>query len=606
MAITDDFSVTVGKDIRYTGAAHTITGAGYYTVIELHRWLQDIADDAEPATANDLVDITSETPSERSTDNIIKLINGYNIDQIVAEHLYDGSIIQGDAGVDQQIWDGLVVIAAADMDLQIMQDGVQYIDGSSDDFWNSIMFNDGGINPNGYKGLNFDTANGISHRFMVKVHDYVVDGGDIDGRRIIGMTRVDYSTKEAGDTYGKTFSEFKVNGTARGNNVLALTYADDLNDAESAAGFSTIDNTEGYRGIDVDANGADEYYYSEWDRDTYTINKFFQRIKYVTRGDAANVSTLYGVDAKIFRGITHEITVTSSANGGTWVEPESLSWTGGTGQLLAVDDTDDTASTKIWIMLLTGVVPSSGLISGATGEATVSGNTERTVSTPICGVSTGSALIGAYGFGLEALDLGPADTVFDLDGAPHNAPNNVTFTVGGAVTDEDRILVGPDGGGTTLGSTQFDTDGALAGGVSVTVEVGTGGLNETPGTGTQSESDTPNSGTIRIADDNDVYQRVIYTGYTVGAGTMTFTGCSDVPTTSGVTSVFISYIDALKTASTDTYTYTATYGGSARALFIRVRDGGTAGDAEGIKTYETSASLGDSSTSITVNRTPDA
>lgn len=591
MAIADDFSVALNGDIRYVGNAHGVAGAGYYTVIQLHRWLQDIADDAEPATANDLVDITSDTPSERSTDNIIKLINGYNIDQTASEHLYDGSIIQGDVGVDQEIWDGFVVIAGEGMDLQIMQDGAQY----ANDFWNSI--------PNGEteKGLNRDVANGISHRFMFKVHDYVVDGGDIDGRRVIGMTRVDFSTKPGSSSYGKTFSEFKVNGTSNGNNVMALTYADDLNDNADASGFSTISNTEGYRAIDVNDDSTDEYYYSEWNRDTYSINQLYQRLKYLSRGDSGNAGTLYGLDAKIFRGISHEVQGTQAS--GTFAAPESATFTGGTCQILAADD--NSSATKIWVQVLTGVIPTSGTITAAGGATfTVSGNTERTVSAPFCGTSTGSALIGAYGFGVEALDLGPNDIVFDLDNAPYSAPNNVTFTVGGPVNGEDRILVGPESGGVLdLGQFVVPTGGYSAGATSVTVETG----NEAPGTGSQSATDTPGSGTIRIEDNNGVYQRVTYTGYTVAASSMTFTGCVGVPDANAANDVFISYIDSLYNGTATTNSYTATHfsSGSGRALFIRVRDGGTAGDNEGIKTYETTATLGASSVSITINRITD-
>ncbi len=93
MAIADDFSVDSSKNIRYIGAGHGAVGAGYYTVLELHRWLEDLADDAS-AIGDDLVDITDDTPSDKSTDNIIKLFAPYNIDDTAAEHLYDGSIIQ--------------------------------------------------------------------------------------------------------------------------------------------------------------------------------------------------------------------------------------------------------------------------------------------------------------------------------------------------------------------------------------------------------------------------------------------------------------------------------------------------------------------------------
>ena len=82
MAIQDDFTVSATGDIRYVGAAHGAAGAGYYTVIQFHRWLQDLADNASAAVSSasslDYLDITDSTPSERSTDNIITLLNNFN------------------------------------------------------------------------------------------------------------------------------------------------------------------------------------------------------------------------------------------------------------------------------------------------------------------------------------------------------------------------------------------------------------------------------------------------------------------------------------------------------------------------------------------------
>ena len=96
MAIADDFSIAINGDIRYTGTTSN------YTVIALHRWLGDLMDDAA-ASGNDLLDITDATASERSTDNIITLKSPFNIDDVAAQHLYDGSIIQATGAT---IYDG--------------------------------------------------------------------------------------------------------------------------------------------------------------------------------------------------------------------------------------------------------------------------------------------------------------------------------------------------------------------------------------------------------------------------------------------------------------------------------------------------------------------
>src|SRR3990167_7258751 len=87
MAIADDFSVAVNGNIRYTG-----TGSNY-TVLEFHRYLGALMDDAQ-AAGDDLADITTNTIDERSTDQILTLNSPFNIDDTAAQHLYDGSITQ--------------------------------------------------------------------------------------------------------------------------------------------------------------------------------------------------------------------------------------------------------------------------------------------------------------------------------------------------------------------------------------------------------------------------------------------------------------------------------------------------------------------------------
>lgn len=577
MAIADDFSVSATGDIRYTGAAHGASGAGYYTVIAFHRWLGDLMDQAQ-ASGNDILDITDATASERSTDNIITLINSYNIDDTASEHLYDGSIIQA-AGAT--IYDGVLVYATPGMDLQIAQNAGIIVN----DFWNTIPF--GGS----LKGLNADAGNGISHRFMLKVRS---TGTDIDGRRIIGQTR------ESGFTY----SEFRINGTSRGNNVMALTYADDLNDetpAGTVATWTTITNlTQGYNAIDVNNDTTPEYYYSKWNKDTYTINQFYERMKWLTRRGSAE--TLYGLTGEMFRGITHEVSLTTPRTG-TFAQFELVTWgtgaTAGTGQMLAIDST--TAGTKMWIQLLTGVAPSASVtITGAsTATATNTGTpTERPISFPFCGASTGSALIGSYGLSLEATDLAATDKVFDLTNTQRNPPNYVTFVVSGIVSTEDRVLVGPASGG-VLQSGQFLLNTTITGGATSIIAKAGG---ETPGTGTASATDTPSAGTIRVKGDDGIYHRVTYTGITVAASTMTFTGCTGAPAATANNDIFISYVDALYNGTTATDRYTCVYSGTPRSLFVRVRDGG----ASPIKTFETPATLGSSGGSASAIRTTDA
>ncbi len=557
------------KVIAYIGDDHDGVSPSYATVIEFHRWLQSLADDAI-ASGDDELDITNVDPSRRSTDNIITLINDYSIGDTEAEHLYDGSVIYDDG---DEIYDGIVNFGNSDVQIQIIQDGAVI----ADDWWNY----DGG-------GLNADSAAGISHRFMIKTK---TAGADIDGRRLIGTCR----------RYGYTYSEFTINGTSRGNNVLALTDATDLNNqtiSGTVAGWTGITNTEGYASIDVNNDGTNEHYYAEWDKSSYTINQFYERMKYLIRDGSSE--TLYGLNGELFRGITHQIEI--SGPSGTFQEPEALSWgsgsTAGTGQLLAIDST--TAGTKMWIQLLTGVVPNANTITGGSSSATATAGTitERTVSKPFCGISTGSAIIGAYGFGIEVADLTSSDKVTDLDNNVITPPNYVTNTVAGLVSGEDRVLVGPwDGSSTdTNGDPAIDKD-QLSLATSLTADNITSVIVDEA-----IPSDTPSSGFIRVTDDDGFERRLHYSSWDTSTFTIDTTdGNEDFATVNATNGndIYIAYIDELATGSTADFTSVQS---GTRQLVVIVRDGG----GTPIKQFISSWSQTSSASTITAIRTTDA
>jgi hypothetical protein len=569
--VAADWTVDRGTgNIRYIGGDHSASPS-YATVIEFHRWLQGLADDAVAAAGSgDELDITNTDPSRRSTDNIITLINDYNITAVEAEHLYDGSIIQ-DGG--DEVWDGIVNFGNAAVQIQLIQDGAVL----ADDWWNY-----------GGAGLNASAAAGISHRFMIKVK---TAGNDIDGRRLIGTCR----------RFGFTYSEFGINGTSRGNNVLALSDSSDLNNTTIAAtvsGWTTIANTEGYVSLDVDNNSTLEYYYSEWDKATYTINQFYERMKWLTRDGSA--STLYGLNGELFRGITHQVAITQLA--GTFVQPESLSWgtgaTAGTGQLLAINST--TAGTFLYMQLLTGVIPNANTITGNGGATATAGTvTERSISKPFCGASTGSAIIGAYGMGIQISDLTSSDKVTNLANVVITPPNYVTNTVGGLVANEDRVLVAPwDGssvdvnGDPAIDKDQLSLDTTLSTNNIVAVVV----VEAIP-------SDTPASGYIRVTDDDGFERRLHYSSWTVSTFTIDTTDGNEdfasVNATAG-NDVYIAYIDQLITVST-TLTFNSVQTGT-RNLVVIVRDGG----GSPIKQFISSWSQTSSPQTITAIRTTDA
>lgn len=624
MAIEDDFSVAVNGDIRYTG------GAANYTVLELHRFLQDLADNAS-SSGDDLLDITDSNPSARSTDNIVTLNSPYNIDDTAAQHLYDGSITQ-DGG--DTVYSGLVVLGSVESgtNLQIVQDNALLTN-----YWAT--------------GINADAANNILLRIIAKTR---ANGVDIDGKRLRVQAR------ELGDRY----AEFSVT-MGLGNSVAAISTSTDLNNQTAAgtiATWSTISNTEGLNLIDVTGDGSDEEYYSQWNIGTQSINDVYERSKWIQRRGTSE--TIHGINGELFRGITHSFAYDGEAGaapatndvyawglkldydaevGGPFTVGEALTIGSAKGRLLALDDNgatgsmvvsielgtpanndaitggsssatasvngapvgqasgggtalilavdDDGATGNLYVQLLKGTAPADDAIlyenNNVANTATVNGApTQRTVSPEFIGSSTGSNIIGAYGIGFEAADVGASDTFFDLSNTQRVPPNNVSFSVGGLVTGEDSVLVGPEDGAGGLDVDQLSLNTTLNDAAVTSVVVTTA-----------IPSDTPSTGTIRVQDDNGNYIRCAYTSYSGSTFVINATDFSTVNATAG-NNVFISYID--KVAAANSESFTSVYS-SDRTLFVRVRDGGVTP----IIPFETTGTLGSAGGNVTAIRQAD-
>lgn len=594
--------------------------------------------------------------------------------------------------------------------------------------------------------LNADAGNNILMRCMIRTR---TGGSNIDGQRLRIQAR------ELGDTY----AEFSVT-MGLGNATAAIFTNNDLNNATAAAtiaGWSTISNTEGYQGIDIQNGNGTRYYYSQWDYGSQTVNDLYERAKWIQRNASTkftlnttisagayteivlteNIPTdfpatngrirleldngtyrevtyssytdatftvsdtlpsqatagvnvvlsfnrltldtalsgaetqiivdepipttsalfassgtlkvqlddgttqdvayssytgstftisdnlgvasigndiyisynqIHGIAGELFRGITTEWNF--DGQGVTnFQENEILSWgtglTAGTGLLLALyDETDGAAldSGTHWIQLLTGVAPTNDLtITGDTSTATAAVNltvTSRTVSPSFIGQSTGSALIGAFGIGVDPNDLTSSDLIFDLTNTSQTPPNFVTFTVSSLIETEDQVLVGPreNTSAQVLWQNQLSAVGNVASDTAFEVTAAGGDNPSIP-------SDTPSTGNIRAWDGNS-FMRLQYSSYTGN----TFTLAAGLPLpVSASANVFISYIDAITpTGVGNVLTFTSIYSGSDRFLFVRVRDGG--GGAKNntpIRTFETPATLGSAGGSVSAIRQDD-
>jgi len=253
-AIVDtDISINASGDIRWTGAATT----NRHTVLEFIQWLMDKQDD-EQAAGDDLLDITVDTPFDRSTDQIVTLNSPFNIDDTFATHLYDGSVSQTEPIVGgETLYSGIRIIGpvVASTEYMIIQDGKVL-----PSFWGT------GINPEVAPSLVFS-------RHLVKSK---VAGVQIDGQRITVLAR------ELGDQFRRFPATL---GT--GNSVAAIgNGADIFNTTSDAtiAGWTTISNTEGFQELNIDGTGAaGQEFYSQWNKGDQSINETYERSKWITQ-----------------------------------------------------------------------------------------------------------------------------------------------------------------------------------------------------------------------------------------------------------------------------------------------------------------------------------
>ena len=269
---------------------------------------------------------------------------------------------------------------------------------------------------------------------------------------------------------------------------------------------------------------------------------------------------------------------------------------GGEGLLLALDDNGTTGD--FYIQLLSGQSPVDNLpIEGRDSQATALVNvtvTARSTKPEFVGVSTGTNIIGAYGIGYQAADVGPSDKFTSLDNTARTPQNKPIFTVSGLVSGEDRILVGPRSG-TTLQKNQRTLNTTLSGAAELAVVV----TAAIPTSGTPASGAGADNTRLRVQLDTGIYRRQEYSSFTASTFTIPSTDYTGANVATAPRDVFIAYIDVLADATTEAYQAVHT---TDQDVIIRVRDGGTTP----IKTVEISDTFGSSSKTVSITRQTDA
>lgn len=261
---TSDFSVASNGDLR------SIAGSATYTALELHAWLQDLADNPAP-TSDDHVSILGGNPSElagkRNTlrPMAVTLLNGVNVDDVTSRRFNFGSIEQQGG---QVLYTGLKTIGTVPGDASIY-----------------IVQNNAKING----GTKWWPAGPVQTMIKAKAA-----GSLIAGNTVAGVTQAAGFATVFSRQFGRTYTHFDVDLSPGSEQQAALSISTDpnvtLSSAQAQAKFADITITVGttnqtlggvtkeYRGTITLANGitvAEAYQALQWatsESSTATIN----------------------------------------------------------------------------------------------------------------------------------------------------------------------------------------------------------------------------------------------------------------------------------------------------------------------------------------------
>jgi len=256
MAIVDDFSISATGDVRH------VSGATVYSVLALHQWLQDLADDAS-ATGNDLLDILAPNPSKLDgprdaavASRLNLLTSGsvaFNIDDTAAQYINFGSIKQASAATQ---YSGLKTIGGivAASPVYVVQNGSKITT-----FWS-----------NGH----------IQILVKVKTGGSLIDSGNVTA----------YSRK-----WGQSYSHFDVNLSAGGESNAALSTSLDsailLTYANAGALSSKVAVSVGDTNQDLgNGNGAKLYKGTITLTGSATLQEAYQYLQYLANEDTATTT----------------------------------------------------------------------------------------------------------------------------------------------------------------------------------------------------------------------------------------------------------------------------------------------------------------------------
>lgn len=402
MAINaSDFTIASNGDIRQAAAFVPGTHSRYST-LDLHAWLQDLADNAAPA-GDDLVSILGVNPSElagkrnASRPMALTLLPNFNINDATAQWFKFGSIEQN-SGND--LYTGLKVLGSlvANSPIYITQSNAKITK-----YWAD--------------------ADATSFQILVKAKS---GGSLIDSGNITVFSR----------KYGQTYSHFDVNLAAGGEQAAALSTALDSNISISSAAaetaFATITIALGDFNWDSgDGNGSKLYKGKITLNGSTTLATAYQAMQWAcSESSTATIGSVPGWRYRVLPGQTYAENIPAPFGafaGGKWFVAQGWLIEGVMAadskafQLISHDGTTVTPPTAISVQVGGVVSGDYVLVARDNGSGGIL-DTEYTVSG-----SSGATSITVTGLKADT----PASGVIRIDGDRYTYSSWTGTTISG-------------------------------------------------------------------------------------------------------------------------------------------------------------------------------
>ena len=386
--------------VAANGAITDVSTTDTFHVYWIHRSLQKIAYDLA-TSGDDEINLSYPNPSKSEAIGTIITLNdhtadysvNYTVTDVVMESHFGGSVSQN--GGDD-IYSGIQILGKTDGTVPI-----------------NILQNNIVLTSHWGNGKNSTDSNTLA-RLCIKSTNAgaIIDNNLVHVR--LNMWLYEYAIWGTTLGLGEKVASVTSNADPQNTTTLIATIRALTIGAASAYGWQQLD---------LDTTGLEPYICElDWG-DGGTKKSIYEFHKALLCEDS--IDTIFGVTGTLWTGRLYDCTIGSGT--GTWVQDETLTWAGGTGHLVAVDNLTGTASSRLILHLDTGILPldTETITGNGTATGVLSADSVALDTSPNFTATFTGSWIGAVGIGFVYAQVTSADSFKTLDALTIKPPNNV-------------------------------------------------------------------------------------------------------------------------------------------------------------------------------------